>query len=188
MRARRIHPASGLGLLWLCACAQAPGAKGPVDLAFAENVDPTTYVVEYEQDIRWGEGKVERRYGAEYTLGAGGGPQGHARLETLRIAMSTPHGRQTIDTRHLAGIEFELRIPATGGRPGYDEDTPVLEMPGMLEGEVALARLMDYGFPELPDGPVEVGHRWTGHSSHPHVEAQVMATANATTDYHFAGW
>ncbi len=183
--------AVGAGLLAVVACA--PGQdEGPLELRLAVNGNPSTYVADYQQDIDWAGTGLERRFGARYTLvGAGdgvGADRTTVRLDSLAAVMSTPHGRQVFDTRHLVGIEFELAISERGGIPQYPEDAPVLDMGPMMEREVSLSRLMNFGFPELPSDPVQVGDTWTTHSSRPQVEAVVHLMAEVTTEYRFAGW
>lgn len=161
-------------------------------MTFAANGQTTTYLAEYSQDIQWGSANLERRYGARYALtglgGGDGGPQVSVRLDSLGVVVSTPHGRQVLDTRHLVGSEAEMAISGRGGIPLYADSFPVFEMAGVLEGEVPLSRLMNYGFPDLPDRPVQVGDSWTTHSSRPQIEAHLHLTANLTTEYRFEGW
>ncbi len=188
MRQRLIELSAGAGMSCLAACSGGAGVDGPLELRFAADGEPTAYVATYEQDIEWGSAHLERRYGIRYTLDRADGSRVAVHLDSLGLVVSTPHGRQALDTRHLVGSEFELAIDAIDGRPTYPADTPLLEMPGVLEGEVSIRRLMDFGFPELPDGPIQVGDRWTAQSTRPQVEAHVAATAVFTTDYHFSGW
>ena len=48
-------------LIGVIGCAEAHAPRGPVELRFAATSAPTTYVVTYEQDVAWGEGRVETR-------------------------------------------------------------------------------------------------------------------------------
>jgi hypothetical protein len=181
------------GLLAFAACSAdvEAGEEEPLDLSFAAFSEPRSYVAEYQQDIEWGTSEVQRRYGARYTftrVGEGaGGLSATAVLDSLGVGVSSPHGRQVFDTRYLAGSEFALTISERGGAPAYDAE-PVFDMTGMLEGTVTLSRLMNYGFPELPDHPVTVGDSWTSRSARSQVEAYLTMPASIETEYSFTGW
>ena len=173
--------------MWALAACSDPPPAGPVELSFSGDAPAADYLVTYEQDITWGSARLERLYGARYSL-RGVGSDGVAarlsgRLDSLGITQVTPHGRATQDTRYLNGIEFVLSVPGGGGGPTYPVETPIHEMPGQLEGRLSLARLMDFGFPALPAGPVSVGASWTATASRPYVAANVHATADLTTEY-----
>ena len=171
--------------------ADEAAAHGPIDLRFASSDEPATYLASYEQDIDWGGAEVARRFGARYTVTAVGPGDGSlpatVRLDSLGVGVSSPHGRNVFDTRHLAGTEFEVRIPERGGIPVY-QDEPVFDMGAALERQVHLSRLVNYAFPELPDHPVEVGDSWTTQTSRQQVEAYLSMPADLTTEYRFAGW
>jgi len=193
------HAAAAAVALAVAACSGGTGSGGSVELRFEAGAASRTYVASYEQDLEWGSAAIERRFGARYTVaGTGATPAApgaatasdaglRLRLDSLAIVVTLPHGRQAFDTRHLVGDEIDLSVASRGGRPGWPDDLPTLEI-GMMEGRVSLDRLLDFGFPELPEGPVAVGERWTGSATAPDVEANVHATAAVTTEYELAGW
>ncbi|MDH3734671.1 MAG: hypothetical protein OEU54_14170 [Gemmatimonadota bacterium] len=181
-----------VGLPALFACSADSSSREPVELRFAGDAPEATFVVDYDQEIAWGIATLERTYGARYALTGLGSEDGDvrlgARLDSLFVVHSTPHGRGVVDARHLEGAEFQLSVPTSGGRPGYPDDAPVLLMPGNLEGELSVGRFMDFAFPALPEESVGVGDTWVAESEHPHVEAHVHATARVRTEYRLAGW
>lgn len=204
----RPRTAAGAALALAACAACSGGAGGPVELRFRDDGAPRTWVASYEQDLEWGSAAIQRRFGARYTLtGTGGGSGASAssdaaggapgsaaadldfrlHLDSLAVVVTLPHGRQAFDTRHLVGDEVELSVASRGGRPSWPDDTPTLEI-GMMEGRVTLDRLIDVGFPELPERPVAVGDRWTGRGTAPDVEANVEATVAVTTEYELAAW
>lgn len=193
MRRRWVDLTAVAGLLAFAACSgdAEAGEEAPLDLRFAAFGEPQSYRAEYEQDIKWGTSDVERRYGARYTFTRFGesteGLRVTARLDSLGVGVSSPHGRQVFDARYLTGSEFQLMIPERGGAPTYQGEV-IFDMTGMLEGEVALSRLMNFGFPELPDHPIKIGDSWTSGSARSQVEAYLTMPANFETEYRFTGW
>lgn len=193
------HARCGAAVL-LAALVAACGGNGerganevatPVQLAFSGTATPTSYRISYEQDIGWGSADLERRYGARIELtGSGmaeGGVRLSARLDSLGIAQSTPHGRVAQDTRHLAGSQFDLVVASHGGPPTYSAGAPLYEMPGQLEGELAIQRLLDFAFPVLAQGLATPGAAWGVAATYPYVAAHMHATATTRTDYVLLG-
>jgi len=180
-----------IGLAAVTACSGGTGTQGPVDLRFASGSAPVTYRTVYQQSIEWGEALVVRTYRVRYVMAAGVGPAAPGPmdvvLDSMGVTVSTPHGQQTLDTRHMIGTEFTITLPQRGGTPTYT-DEPVFEMPGVLEQRVTLSRLMDYGFPHLPDHPVNVGDTWSATWSRPQIEVQLTMPAELTTEYTLTGW
>lgn len=186
----RTVAAIGLGVL--AACSGGQSTPTSTELRFSGTAPRADFLVEYAQSIGWGSADLERNYSARFSLTAIGMDGGQTRLlatlDSLSVVHATPHGRGLVDARHLVGVEFELSLPAKGGRPAYPENTPVLLMPGNLEGELSVSRFMDFAFPALPEDAVGTGDSWTGESTHPHVEAHVHTTAAMTTEYQLTGW
>jgi hypothetical protein len=177
----------------VAACSErgASEVATPIQLAFSGTAAPSSYLISYEQDIGWGSADLERRYGARIGLAGSGMTEGgvrlSARLDSLGIAQSTPHGRVAQDTRHLVGSEFDLVVATHGGPPTYSAGAPLYEMPGQLEGELAIQRLLDFGFPVLAQGLATPGAAWGVAGAAPYVAAHMHATATTTTDYVFLG-
>ncbi|MDX1395413.1 MAG: hypothetical protein R3195_13575 [Gemmatimonadota bacterium] len=180
-------PVAAAALAALTACSAGP--EGPVELRLSSPPAETSFRASYRQDIDWGQTPVSREYGARYTMRAGSDTPGGApaTLDSLAITVHTPHGSQSLDTRALVGESFGVSVPPRGG-PATFTDEPVFEMPGLLEGRVALSRLVDYGFPPLPDEPVRPGDVWTARHGRPHAEGQIIVRAEIETEMRFAGW
>jgi hypothetical protein len=128
---------------------------------------------------------VTRELRGRYTRGVG--EPGTARLDSLSIAISTPHGRQVLSARHVLGQTFGLTARPGGGPPTYGADVPVVDLGASNGGEASVGFLIDYGFPVLPDGPVAVGDTWRGETTRRQVEANMVGTATLATDYRLAG-
>lgn len=181
----RAGPVSSATLLALVATACGTGGAGPVSLRFGDPETALPLRVEYTQVIEWGPTEVTRELRGRYTRGVGD-PE-TARLDSLSIAISTPHGRQVLSARHLLGRTFGLAARPAGGPPAYGPDVPVVDLGSTNGGETSVGFLIDYGFPDLPEGPVAVGDTWRGEKSRRQVEANLVGTATLTTDYRFAG-
>ena len=183
----------GLALVGM-ACRASPD---PVRLAYQLG-DQTSYVVSLEQKmaVRMGEHAMDgsRVLRAGYSIRAAAAPVGVdlnaiVRFDSVHVDLVLGPSQHRIDTRHLPGREFALRVPAAGGPPQYDGDgVPTMEMGDRGGGSVPASLLVEYAFPALTDEPVSVGSTWTERKTRRQLEASVWVTADVTTTHTVVGY
>jgi hypothetical protein len=193
MRARAI----AVLLCAAAACARAPADPVRLTLTQASDVAGHAYAAEMVQSITFalptGTQRGEREYRIRFTFAdaqpaAADSVDVTARLDSVRAIMSSPHGRQVVDTRTLLGRTFPLRYARSGGAPSYTASPPAADF-GMFGGAFPVSIMVDFLFPRMPDQPVQVGDGW----ERVHVRRQVdggsvLTEGNITSRYKLAGY
>jgi hypothetical protein len=81
-------------------------------------------------------------------------------LDSLIAVMSSPHGRQVVDTRPLYGARFTLTYALAGGPPAWSAAPPAADFGDMMGGAFPVSALVDHAFLPLPDKAVATRGSW----------------------------
>jgi len=166
--------------LRLMDAAAAAGRAYTGEMQQSTTIERTEGDIQMERDLRFRfrviEGKAEGTDRVNIVLA----------LDSLRAALSTPHGRQVYDTRTMARA-VALAYGRTGGRPDYSASPEAEDFTRALSGPPPLSLVLDRMFPVLPDSAVRVGDTWDRAWTETGVEAMTVATRRVRAQFRLAG-
>jgi hypothetical protein len=97
-------------------------------------------------------------------------------IDSMRSAMSTPHGRQVYDTRRQTAATYTLSYSRQGGRPDYSASPAAEDFASVMGGPPPISLVLDRMFPPLPDSAIAVGAAWERSWTERGLEAMSVAT------------
>jgi hypothetical protein len=177
-----------VSILLLAACAEpspvklqlmdAPAAAG---LRFAGEWTQTVVIEREPEDIRMDRElragfRIEQAHAAENKINA------VLAFDSIRAAVSTPHGRQVVDMREPLNASYRLSYSRLGGAPAYLDASPA------RQGAPSVYPLLDVVFPAMPSQPVEEGDSWTHEWIRTQTDGVSVTERPVTTRYTLTGF
>jgi hypothetical protein len=98
-------------------------------------------------------------------------------FDSIRAAVSTPHGRQVFDMREVLHASYRLSYSRSGGAPAYLDASPE------RNGAPPVHPLLDVVFPAMPSQPVQQGDSWEHEWMRTRTDGMSVTERSVTTRY-----
>jgi hypothetical protein len=98
-------------------------------------------------------------------------------FDSVRAAVSTPHGRQVFDMRGALHASYRLSYSRSGGPPAYLDASPE------QNGAPSVQPLLDVVFPAMPSQPVQEGDSWEHEWMRTRTDGMSVTERPVTTRY-----